>query len=200
MTKDITNKSDTKVKILKEARALFAEKGFAAAGIDEIAKKTGIAKSVIYYYFKNKKAILDTMIEHFIDESLRFRQDRAKEISQANFEPVIDQMLVFLEERKEIIKIIFMQSVKQADKAPLFLVLDTFFNCIIPVDDSCSAAAREEMKVQEFYMFYIPLVNFIIFADKWCKTYQMQRAVVKEKFKKIIGSYIKEVYTPIVCR
>lgn len=44
--------------ILSSAAALFAEKGFRAITITDVAASLGYTKSVVYYYFKNKNEIL----------------------------------------------------------------------------------------------------------------------------------------------
>jgi len=44
--------------ILSSAASLFAEKGFRAITITDVAAQLGYTKSVVYYYFKNKNEIL----------------------------------------------------------------------------------------------------------------------------------------------
>jgi TetR/AcrR family transcriptional regulator, cholesterol catabolism regulator len=44
--------------ILSSAASLFADKGFRAITINDIAAGLGYTKSVVYYYFKNKNEIL----------------------------------------------------------------------------------------------------------------------------------------------
>lgn len=44
--------------LLAAAAVLFAERGYRAVAIDDIAESVGSAKSVIYYYFKSKNEIL----------------------------------------------------------------------------------------------------------------------------------------------
>jgi AcrR family transcriptional regulator len=43
--------------ILDAARRVFARKGFARAGIGEIAREAGIAKGTVYLYFRSKDAV-----------------------------------------------------------------------------------------------------------------------------------------------
>jgi len=43
--------------ILRAARQVFGEKGFARAGIGEIARQAGIAKGTIYLYYPSKEAV-----------------------------------------------------------------------------------------------------------------------------------------------
>ena len=44
--------------ICAAALAVFAEKGFAAAKLDEIARRAGVSKGTLYLYFKVRDAIL----------------------------------------------------------------------------------------------------------------------------------------------
>ena len=58
----------TREQILEAAVALFAEKGFDAAGIRELSERAGVPKSLLYYHFKNKEAILHDLIGSFFVE------------------------------------------------------------------------------------------------------------------------------------
>lgn len=49
--------------IMDTALELFAENGFHASSISQIAKKAGISKGLTYNYFKSKKEILDEIIK-----------------------------------------------------------------------------------------------------------------------------------------
>jgi AcrR family transcriptional regulator len=48
--------------VLDAALALFTEKGFAAARVDEIAKRAGISKGAVYLYFPSKEALFEAII------------------------------------------------------------------------------------------------------------------------------------------
>ncbi len=54
----------TKEKILKEALALFAEKGYHAVYVADIAKAVGIKAPSLYKHYKSKQGIFDAIIEH----------------------------------------------------------------------------------------------------------------------------------------
>lgn len=60
-------KVSTKDKIFQVSVDLFSEKGFNAVSIREIAREVGIRESSIYNHYKNKDAILDTIIEYFME-------------------------------------------------------------------------------------------------------------------------------------
>ncbi|WP_417533720.1 TetR family transcriptional regulator C-terminal domain-containing protein [Marinobacterium stanieri] len=53
--------------IIQAASEIFAEKGYAATKIIDIAKHAGLPKPNIYYYFKSKENLYRSVIENVID-------------------------------------------------------------------------------------------------------------------------------------
>ncbi len=51
--------------ILSTALQLFASRGYDAAGVQEIAAKSGITKPTLYYYFGSKKGLLETILTEY---------------------------------------------------------------------------------------------------------------------------------------
>jgi AcrR family transcriptional regulator len=56
---------NTKEKIMDVALHMFSERGYEAVSIRDICGEVGIKESTLYYHFKNKKDILDSLIEKF---------------------------------------------------------------------------------------------------------------------------------------
>ena len=56
---------ETKELILKKALDMFAKSGYDSVSIRDIAKAVNIKESSIYYHFKNKQDILDSLVEKF---------------------------------------------------------------------------------------------------------------------------------------
>lgn len=56
--------------ILDAALALFAEKGFAATRMDEIASAAGVTKGTIYLYFESKERIFRALVEGSIGSTI----------------------------------------------------------------------------------------------------------------------------------
>lgn len=56
---------ESKQRILDAAIALFAQKGFAAVGVREIARKADVNIAMISYYFEGKVGMLKAVIEEF---------------------------------------------------------------------------------------------------------------------------------------
>jgi AcrR family transcriptional regulator len=67
--------------ILDAALAVFAERGLAAARLDDIAKRAGVSKGTIYLYFENKEELFrgvvrDTVIEFIERGEAHFAAER----------------------------------------------------------------------------------------------------------------------------
>ncbi|MEK8130904.1 TetR/AcrR family transcriptional regulator [Paenibacillus filicis] len=55
--------------ILKAAVQVYLEKGLHASDITDIAKKAGLARGLVYYYYKDKNEIFRAMYEQFIRQA-----------------------------------------------------------------------------------------------------------------------------------
>ena len=53
--------------ILDAALTVFAEHGYEAARLDEVARRAGVAKGTLYLYFKDKEALFESLIRSAID-------------------------------------------------------------------------------------------------------------------------------------
>ncbi len=57
--------------ILQAALEEFAQEGYAAARMENIAARAGVTKGLIYFYYKNKQALFEAMFSECIREPLR---------------------------------------------------------------------------------------------------------------------------------
>ncbi len=53
--------------VLAAAAHVFAERGYHRASLDEVAQILNVTKPTLYYYFKNKEAMLFACIEHGLE-------------------------------------------------------------------------------------------------------------------------------------
>src|SRR6056300_1447222 len=58
---------DLKTQILDAAEQLFADSGYAATSIRRIADETGVNPALVHYYFGNKKALLQKVMERALE-------------------------------------------------------------------------------------------------------------------------------------
>ena len=63
MKKRTRNPDDSRERILQAAAELFAQRGYAGVGVDEVASRSGIAKTALYYHFGNKDGLLVAVLE-----------------------------------------------------------------------------------------------------------------------------------------
>ena len=56
--------AETRERILLAAASLFADKGYAATSVREIAEGAKVTKPMLYYYFKNKEDLYVQLLDH----------------------------------------------------------------------------------------------------------------------------------------
>ena len=66
---------EKRLSIYEHAASLFAEKGFAAASISDLASRCGISKSLIYHYCASKDKILEDLMTRHLDDILEITAD-----------------------------------------------------------------------------------------------------------------------------
>ena len=75
MTRLPRRRKDTRpAELLDAALDVFAEKGFAAARMEDIAARAGAAKGTLYLYFPSKEAVFEALVRSLIVPNL----DRAE--------------------------------------------------------------------------------------------------------------------------
>lgn len=83
--------------LLDAALAVFAEKGFAAARMEDIAARAGAAKGTIYLYFPSKEAVFEALVRSAVVPNL----ERAEALAAAHsgaIEPLLRQLMAVLVE------------------------------------------------------------------------------------------------------
>jgi AcrR family transcriptional regulator len=63
-------KEDRPAEITDAAMAAFAEKGYAATRVEEVAKRAGVSKGLLYLYFKTKEDLFKAVIRNFVSPRL----------------------------------------------------------------------------------------------------------------------------------
>jgi AcrR family transcriptional regulator len=70
--------TETKARILLVAQEVFSAKGYAQAGLRDIAAKAGIAPSLVIKYFGTKAKLFEEALAAAIIPIRQFQQDRAR--------------------------------------------------------------------------------------------------------------------------
>ena len=64
--------------ILEAALDVFAAEGFAAAKLDDVAEKAGVAKGTIYLHFKDKQDLFEQMVREAVFPVIARLEELAK--------------------------------------------------------------------------------------------------------------------------
>lgn len=60
------NKAARPAELLEAAIDVFAQRGYAATRVEDVARRAGVAKGTVYVYFKDKEALFQAAVRHLI--------------------------------------------------------------------------------------------------------------------------------------
>ena len=112
--------------ILGAALELFAEKGFSATRMDDVAARAGLSKAGVYLYFKDKTALLKALVEEMAGANVAVARGIV-EAHQGPVSPLIATILAFLASQlrhtrfAELVKIVISESRAHPDVGRLYL-------------------------------------------------------------------------------
>ena len=108
------------------ALELFAEKGFSATRMDDVAARAGLSKAGVYLYFKDKTALLKALVEEMAGANVAVARGIV-EAHQGPVSPLIATILAFLGGQvrhtrfPELIKIVISESRAHPEVGQLYL-------------------------------------------------------------------------------
>jgi AcrR family transcriptional regulator len=103
MTKpNVQSESPPVEAILAVAEKLFANRGYDATSMREIAEGAGVAKPTVYYYFQSKEGLLARLLDHSFS-SLReeIKAVNARDDSADAFECLVDAVWLFFKSAQD---------------------------------------------------------------------------------------------------
>ena len=92
-------------RLVASALAAFAERGYEAASLDQIAVDCGVRKQTLLYHFPSKEALLEAVIRHTVDELA----DRLREAGTHGGDPrraMVDALFRVGSERPELLELV----------------------------------------------------------------------------------------------
>ncbi len=190
--------TDAKDRILQAARAVFAQKGFNGARVNEIARDAGVNKALIYYYFDSKRAILNELIEGFVRRTtqalISFAQASGPVDSPQSNEHMQRYNELF-EQNRDLLKVMLIESIKEEKDTPIFRLID--LRPEEPLDEQQMIerlkdrgfildSDREQRMVTEFFTGIVPEVCFLIFREKWSQHFGIPESRLNKLFRRAI--------------
>jgi len=120
MKRRARNPDASRESILQAAAELFSQRGYAGVGVDELATRSGIAKTAIYHHFGNKDGLLAAVVER---TAAAWIEGIRQSSSQASYpferlDRALAGMRTMLEEKPWILKLVQILALEVADQKP----------------------------------------------------------------------------------
>jgi len=74
---------ERRAQILRAARAIFIERGYLAARVEDVAKRANLSKGAVYFYFDSKREIFDALVEEEHAITISFLQEAERDTRPA---------------------------------------------------------------------------------------------------------------------
>jgi AcrR family transcriptional regulator len=71
MTKH-ASETERRKQILRAARAVFISKGYIAARVEDVAKRAGLSKGAVYFYFSSKRELFTALVQEEHESTYSF--------------------------------------------------------------------------------------------------------------------------------
>jgi AcrR family transcriptional regulator len=87
---------DTRAKLIRAARRAFAEKGYAAASMDELTAEAGLTRGALYHNFGDKRGLLQAVVDQ-IDGEMAARARAAADKAPNAWEGLLAEGAAYIE-------------------------------------------------------------------------------------------------------
>lgn len=87
---------ETRAKLIRAARKAFADKGYAAASMDDLTARVGLTRGALYHNFGDKKGLLQAVIDQ-IDEEMLARMRVVRKRAKDPWQGLFDESVAYLE-------------------------------------------------------------------------------------------------------
>lgn len=99
--------------ILNSALKLFAEKGYHATSMDNLARSAGISKGLIYNYFPTKEALLKGVVESAMDFSNEVTMPNPESPDiRIEFQEFLESFFILIKTRTDTLRLILSLSIQ----------------------------------------------------------------------------------------
>jgi len=181
MKKTVKDRRNSRKLILDAAEEVFAEKGFDGARVDEIARRAGVNKALLYYYFPGKDAILGLLLGKLVEEIRSLDDFSGREDPRT----MLSRYLSYLETHRNLLRIILMESLKGSDKndfSRIFLEAGVRFVRDSFSRDGSPPGDEQKYLVEDFFIAVMPILSFLVFQESWRTVFGIPERDLREYF------------------
>jgi AcrR family transcriptional regulator len=136
---------ETRTIILEAARYEFSHTGYAATGMESVARRAGVSTKTLYRLYPNKAAVFEAMVAERIDVFVSIVKLRACDGS--NIEPALTEALTVCADLMLDGEVIALQRVIAGDSDKFPDIAETFFHkAITPTQTALANWLRAQQK------------------------------------------------------
>jgi AcrR family transcriptional regulator len=152
--------------LLEVGREIFAEKGFEAASVEELAQRAGVTKPVVYEHFGGKEGLYAVVVDREMRTLLdRITQALVGERPRIKLEQAADAFLLYIEEEPEGFRVLLRDT-------PAVTGTGTFGSLIGDIASQVEHILIEEFRARGFDPKLAPLysralVGMIALVGQW---------------------------------
>ncbi len=95
-----------KAQIAEAAFHVFAQNGYAATSMAQVAKKAEVSKGLLYNYFESKESLLEHLFHAFVHEADAFWQPDENRSPKENLKSLLDTTFFLMVEHKQLSRLI----------------------------------------------------------------------------------------------
>lgn len=184
------NDETAKERILTAAAAVFANRGFDGARVDEIAKLAGVNKALIYYYYQSKEDLLSILFSELKDAVLTLlvsKETRVIDITSPEAaEQIMNRILDLLEERQNVIRVVIMECAKKTPiNTQIFSMLDEILTRMFSATEGWAIEVgvdRSKAMVTEFFTGIMPMLDYVAYHEIWMERYGIEEVILRKQF------------------
>ena len=193
------NIPDAKNRILQAALKVFAEKSFEGSRVDDISLEANVPKSLIYYHFRSKNEIFDTLVSEFLKKFMAIAQASANETDDEKAQNISNRLqhryFEFAYQNTDLIRIILLDSLKKSTKEPaIYRIAESMVNADENIAQS-SGINRSERLIAEFFTNVLPNCAVLCLSDTFIKYFDIDQKVFGKLYTNIMeithGAYHK---------
>ncbi len=152
--------------LLEVGRSLFAERGFEATSVEEIAAKAGVSKPVVYEHFGGKEGIYAVIVDREMQKLLGMVEGALTEDHPRRLlEQAALALLTYIEQDTDGFRILVRDS-------PVATSTGTFASLIVDIAGQVEHLLAGEFKARGFDAKYAPmysqmLVGMVALTGQW---------------------------------
>ena len=162
----------TKEKILQAALSEFLENGFEKAKVEDIAKRAGLTKMMLYYHFSSKENIMSELMAMVMNDIKKKFRENLSNIDASNPQTVrnhIEKMMDYFYENKGTIRLIVLETLKSKneDTGNLSMLEELFNTITMTFAQDHKITDRNQFLINIFFFNALPMIMYSSLSDNF---------------------------------